>query len=337
MSGNAADTNRALPRRSGRTGGIRIPAAARVKNFKSAGHPDEIRLVSPQTATTDALVVEHLPLVGYHVNAMLGRVPASVSRAELASAGALALVQAARAYDPETGVPFERYAALRIRGALVDELRGMDWLSRGARRRARQLGEVSDQLTSHLGRIPTRAELATALGVGEDEVEAARGDAEVKLLSIDGFDTTVADMVLDSGPGPEASVLANEQLRYLTAGVEALPERLRYVIEQLFFADRPVVELAEELGVTQSRISQLRTEALTLLRDGMNASLDPELVPQAARPDGVAERRRRAYFASVAAKAANNGTAAVVPHQRPGAHDAPQFAEATYERIAAVG
>lgn len=337
MSGNAADTNRALRRENGRTGGIRFPAAGRVKNFKFPGHPDEIRLVSPQTATTDALVVEHLPLVGYHVNAMLGRVPASVSRAELASAGALALVQAARAYDPETGVPFERYAALRIRGALVDELRGMDWLSRGARRRARQLGEVSDQLTSHLGRIPTRAELATALGVGEDEVEAARGDAEVKLLSIDGFDTTVADMVVDSGPGPEANVLANEQLRYLTAGVEALPERLRYVIEQLFFADRPVVELAEELGVTQSRISQLRTEALTLLRDGMNASLDPELVPQAARPDGVAERRRRAYFASVAAKAANNGTAAVVPHQRPAAHDAPQFAAATYERIAAVG
>lgn len=337
MSGNAAGANRAMPRRNGRTGGIRIGAAARVKNFKSAGHRDETALVSPQTASTDALVVEHLPLVGYHVNAMLGRVPASVSRAELASAGALALVQAARAYDPETGVPFERYAALRIRGALVDELRGMDWLSRGARRRARQLAEVSDQLTSHLGRIPTRAELATALGVGEDEVEAARGDAEVKLLSIDGFDTTVSDLVIDAGPGPEANVLANEQLRYLAAGVEALPERLRYVVEQLFFQDRPVVELAEELGVTQSRISQLRTEALTLLRDGMNASLDPELVPQAARPDGVAERRRRAYFASVAAKAANNGTAAVVPHQRAGAHDVAQFAAATYERIAAVG
>lgn len=338
MSRNAPRANRALRRENGRTGGIRIPAAARVKNFKSAGHPDEIRLVSPQTASTDALVVEHLPLVGYHVNAMLGRVPASVSRAELASAGALALVQAARAYDPETGVPFERYAALRIRGALVDELRGMDWLSRGARRRARQLATVSDELTSHLGRIPTRAELATALGVGEDEVEAARGDAEVKLLSIDGFDTTVSDLVVDAGPGPEASVLANEQLRYLTAGVEALPERLRYVVEQLFFADRPVVELAEELGVTQSRISQLRTEALSLLRDGMNASLDPELVPQAARPDGVAERRRRAYFASVAAKAANNGTAAVVPHQRPGRHDVAAYAGASdYGSVAAVG
>lgn len=322
--------------RSGRTGGIRRWSPPRVKNLKPAGHGDEERLVSPQISSTDALVVEHLPLVGYHVNAMLGRVPASVSRAELASAGALALVQAARAYDPETGVPFERYAALRIRGALVDELRGMDWLSRGARRRARQLAEVSDQLTSHLGRTPTRGELATALGVGEDEVEAARGDAEVRLLSIDGFDTTVADMVVDSGPGPEQSVLAGERLRYLAAGVESLPERLRYVVEQLFFADRPVVELADELGVTQSRISQLRTEALTLLRDGMNASLDPELVPASARPDGVAERRRRAYFASVAAKAANAGTAAVVPHQRPGSHDVAAYA-GDYGHIAAVG
>lgn len=308
-----------------------------MKSFKVAGQSDEERLVSPQNHTSDALVVEHLPLVGYHVNAMLGRVPASVSRAELASAGALALVQAARAYDPATGVPFERYAALRIRGALVDELRGMDWLSRGARRRARQLAEVSDQLTSSLGRTPTRAELATALGVGEDEVEAARGDAETKLLSIDGFDNSVADIVVDSGPGPEQSVLAGEQLRYLAAGVACLPERLRYVIEELFFHDRPVVELAEELGVTQSRISQLRTEALSLLRDGMNASLDPELVPQSERPDGVAERRRRAYFASVAAKAATQGAAAVVPHQR-GVRDAKKFAASEdFPRIAAVG
>ncbi|HYD55145.1 MAG TPA: sigma-70 family RNA polymerase sigma factor, partial [Gemmatimonadaceae bacterium] len=266
--------------------------------------------MSPQTASTDALVVEHLPLVGYHVNAMLGRVPASVSRAELASAGALALVQAARAYDPATGVPFERYAAVRIRGAIVDELRGMDWLSRGARRRARRLAEVSDELSAGLGRTPSRTELAAALGVGEDDVDAARGAAETRVLSMDAFEGGIANVVVDAALGPEQSVLADEQLTYLRAGVDSLPERLRHVVDQLFFHDRPVAELAEEMGVTQSRISQLRTEALALLKDGINASLDPELVTPAARPDGVAERRRRAYFAAVAAKAATAGTAA---------------------------
>lgn len=294
--------------------------------------------MTTETPGTDTLVLKHLPLVGYHVNALLGRVPAYVSRAELASAGALALVQAARAYDATTGVPFERYAALRIRGALLDELRGMDWLTRGARRRARQLAEVSDELTGHLGRTPSKSELAVALGVPEDSVDAARGDAEVRLLSIEGFEAGAAEIVVvDPGPGPENTVLATERLRYVSAGVSSLPERLRYVVEELFFHDRPVVELAEELGVTQSRISQLRSEALSLLRDGMNASLEPGLVRQGERPDGVAERRRRAYFAQVAAQAAHSSTAAYVPSQRTGAHDAVAHAGNTLLGHAAVG
>jgi RNA polymerase sigma factor for flagellar operon FliA len=261
---------------------------------------------------TNALVVENLALVGYHVNAMLGRVPSYVARADLVSAGHLALVRAARGYDESTGVPFARYAALRIKGALIDELRGMDWVSRGARRRARQVTEVADQLTAALGRAPQREELAAAMGVGVDEVDSARSDAEIRVLSMDGYDGSIAETVVATGLGPEESLLADERLAFLRAGVDALPERLRHVVTELFFRDRPVAELADELGVTQSRISQLRTEALCLLKDGLNASLDPELVPAAARPDGVAERRRRAYFAEVAARAAQSSQASTV-------------------------
>ncbi len=252
----------------------------------------------------DALVVEHMPIVGYHVSEVLSRVPATVSRDDLVSAGHLALVLAARAYDPTTGVPFARYAALRIRGALIDELRSMDWATRGARHRARELGTATERLTATLGRTPTRAELAGALGTDVDGVDQARRDAETRVLSLDATVNPVADVLPQEGPGPEDVVLVTERLRYLGAGVDALPERLRTVVRGLYFDDRSVGELADELGVTQSRISQLRTEALALLRDGLNASLEPALVPTAGRPDGVAERRRRTYFAAVAARAA---------------------------------
>ncbi|WP_448631309.1 sigma-70 family RNA polymerase sigma factor [Cellulomonas soli] len=142
------------------------------------------------------------------------------------------------------------------------------------------------------------------------------------MLSIDATEHPVADLVRDESPNPEEALLVDERLRWLGAAVHTLPERLRFVIEGLFLQDRPVAELADELGVTQSRISQLRTEALTLLRDGMNAGLDPDLVPAASRPDGVAERRRQTYFAAVAARAALAPAASmtagpgIVPTQR---------------------
>jgi RNA polymerase sigma factor for flagellar operon FliA len=266
----------------------------------------ENRIVNSSAATpaTDALAVAHMPLVGYHVSEVLSRVPATVVREDLVSAGHLALVLASRSYDAETGVPFARYAALRIRGALIDELRSMDWASRGARHRAREMSAASDRLTATLGRTPSREELAKELGTDIAAVDQARQDAERRVLSIDATVHPVADLVRDEAPGPEENVLIGERLRYLRAAVDTLPDRLRSVIEGLFLQDRSVAELADELGVTQSRISQLRTEGLALMRDGLNASLDPQMVPVAERPDGVAERRRRTYFAAVASRAA---------------------------------
>ena len=267
---------------------------------------------------TDALVVANLALVGYAVSETLRRVPATVSRDDLASAGSLALVLAARAYDPGTGVPFARYASLRIRGAIVDELRSMDWASRGARTRVRELTAATERLTAVLGRQPSREELASALGVAPEHVDEVRSDAERRVLSMDAGDGPhVADSVVDSAPTPEQQVLATERLRWLRAAVDTLPERLQVVVRGIFFEDRSVAELAEDLGVTQSRISQLRTEALTLMKDGLNTHLDPELVGAVERPEGVAERRRQAYFASIAARTAQYAASerlSYVPH-----------------------
>ncbi|MBO3100695.1 sigma-70 family RNA polymerase sigma factor [Cellulomonas fengjieae] len=273
--------------------------------------------------SVDELVLANLPLVGYAVSELLHRVPPSVSRDELASAGSLALVLAARAYDPTTGVPFARYASLRIRGALVDELRSMDWASRGARHRVRELAGTAERLTATLGRTPTRVELAGAMGTDVAAVDRAAQETARRVLSLDAVDASVGDLVRDDAPNPEEVLLTAERLHWLRAAVHTLPDRLRVVVEGVFLQDRSVAELADELGVTQSRVSQLRTEALALLRDGLNSHLEPDLVAPVERPDGVAERRRQTYFAAVAARAAMNATAGIVPTQRAQTDSAP--------------
>ena len=268
----------------------------------------------------EALVLEHLPLVGYNVTEALHRVPPTVTRDELASAGALALVLAARAYDPSTNVPFARYATLRIKGAILDELRSMDWATRGARRRSRELESASERLRAALGRAPTTAELAEAMGVATQAVDAARSDAERRVLSLDVPDSPVADTLRDPARTPEDEVLTQERAHWLRAAVTELPDRLRAVVEGLYLEERTIADLATELGVTQSRISQLRTEALGLLRDGLNTAFDPDLVATPERPDGVAERRRQAYYAAIAARAALAGVVTAPPAVMPTQH-----------------
>src|SRR5437764_2623651 len=248
----------------------------------------------------------HIPLVGHLVRETLNRVPGHVSRDDLTSAGLLALVTAAKAYDPAHGVPFTRFVAIRIKGALVDALRGLDWATRSVRQRARHVERVRVELTGTLGRTPTAIELAAALGVAVHEVDAIEDDVRrAVVLSLQGFTTGSAeDMVSDRTAGPEDLLLHRERVGYLYDAIEALPERLRIVVTRYFLEERPMADVAVELGVTESRVSQLRSEALSLLKDGINAQLSPDAVPASDRPEGCVARRRAAYFAEVA----NQGT-----------------------------
>lgn len=264
------------------------------------------------TETSAALITAHLPVVGHEVASILHRLPRHIPRDELVAAGNLGLVQAARNYDPATGVSFHRWAKVRIRGAILDELRSVDWLSRGARRRAKRVGQVAEELATTLGRPATLEEVAAATGLSVEEVMDGRADADTRIASLDAFDGPYLETITDDElVGPEDSVLTRERLVYLRAAVTSLPDRLRTVIEGLFFADRTIPELAEELGVTVSRVSQLKTEAMALMRDAMNASLDPALVEPVGT--GVAERRRRAFYARVAAQAAAASTVRALP------------------------
>jgi RNA polymerase sigma factor FliA len=242
-------------------------------------------------------VRKHMPLVGHLVREMLARVPTHISRDDLLSAGYAALVAAARSFDDQRGVPFPRFAAARIRGALLDELRGLDWASRSVRQKARRTDGARQSLTAELGRTPTVAEVADRLGCRVEDIESADDDVHrAVLFSLQGFATaTVDDLVTEPGAGPEELLLRRERLGYLRDAVEALPERLRAVVVGYFFEERSMADIAAELGVTDSRVSQLRSEALGLLRDGLNAHLDPALAAKPAR-DGCVARRRAAYY-----------------------------------------
>src|SRR5262245_62570950 len=118
-----------------------------------------------QAEREEQLVREHLPLVQYVVSEVAHRVPSHVSRSDLVSAGMLGLAQAARSYDPERGIAFDRFASTRIRGALLDELRGRDWASRSVRARARGLQAAHEELTNRLGRAPLPDEIAHEIAV----------------------------------------------------------------------------------------------------------------------------------------------------------------------------
>jgi RNA polymerase sigma factor for flagellar operon FliA len=257
---------------------------------------------APSARQLDDLVRTHLPLVGHLVRELLTRVPAHVSREDLVSAGMAALATAAKAYDPARGTAFGGFASVRIRGALLDELRGLDWASRSVRTRARRIDTAKQDLTVALGRIPTRAELAEVLGVAVSELDAADDDVHrAMVLSLQGFAAgTAEDLVPERTRGPEDLILHRERIGYLHHAIEALPERLRNVVTSSFFDERPMAEIAAELGVTESRVSQLRGEALVLLREGLNSQLDPDLVSAPARPDGCVARRRATYHTAVA-------------------------------------
>jgi RNA polymerase sigma factor for flagellar operon FliA len=213
----------------------------------------------------NALVVQNLPLVGYLVSEVWAKAT-HLSRDDLASAGAVALITSADAFDPTLGIPFGAFARRRIVGAFADEMRSSDWASRGARRRIKETLEVKETLTAALGRTPSVDEIASSLGLTRDEVTAGLTDAARTVSSLD--ETTAEFLIADTAL-PEESLLSTERLDYLAAAVEALPEKMRIIVRQVYLEDRTVKEIADEMGITHSAVSQQRAEAIRLLRDGL--------------------------------------------------------------------
>jgi RNA polymerase sigma factor FliA len=245
--------------------------------------------------TRNKLVMENLPLVGYLVSDVCAKAT-HLSRDDLASAGALALITSAEAYNPDLGVPFGAFARRRIVGAFADWMRSNDWAPRTARRRIKETLSVRETLSQALGRTPSVEEIAAALGVDRVVAEAALADAARTMSTLD--EASAEFLVADTAT-PEETVLTVERLSYVRAAVEALPEKMRYIVEQIYFEDRSVKELAAELGATHSAVSQQRAEAIRLLKDGLGTHYADTAEPVLVSESRVAPARRLAYLAAL--------------------------------------
>ncbi|MGH8992950.1 MAG: sigma-70 family RNA polymerase sigma factor [Acidimicrobiia bacterium] len=217
----------------------------------------------------DHLVRRHLPLVNNVVADMMGRIPRHVSRDELVSAALFGLVQAARSYDPDRGVGFAHHARSRMRGAVLDDLRSRDWASRSTRSRARARQAVDEEFIRTFGRLPTASEAAERMGMSSSQL--ARLEEDVHRGTVLSYDIVFAtadetDAFLAADADPALAVLERERRTQVMAAVAALPPRMRTVVVGAFFEGRRLVDIAVELGVTESRVCQMKAEALALLR-----------------------------------------------------------------------
>ena len=233
-------------------------------------------------AEVRARIEENLPLVRHIVFQVAVHFPRHVDREELARAGALGLVEAAHRYDGTRGVPFNRFAAQRIRGAILDAVRSADWAPRSVRTIARTIEQAGNRLTSDLGRAPTHEELAGAVHVAPEELVRLQSKINRSMvLALDhpvgdtGAEVvTLGDTICRDEPDVSDDLERTELHAYLRDAVGHLPERHRMVVVGYFLEGRSSLELAELLGVTESRISQIRSEALVMLKGGISAQYD---------------------------------------------------------------
>ncbi|HEY9423461.1 MAG TPA: sigma-70 family RNA polymerase sigma factor [Microterricola sp.] len=243
-------------------------------------------------AERNELVVANLPLVGYLVADVCARA-SHLSRDDLASAGALALVGCAENFDESRGIPFGAYARTRILGAFADEMRSSDWATRSARKRITEAVSVRETLTAGLGRTPTVDELAAAMGVDRETAAAALSDAARSVTTID---ESTAEYLVSEMTSPEESLLIDERQRVVRSAVDALPERMAMIVRAIYFDDRSVKEVADELGITHSAVSQQRSEAIRLIRDGLGAHYSDEPTAAAVPDIRLSAARRTAYL-----------------------------------------
>jgi RNA polymerase sigma factor for flagellar operon FliA len=224
----------------------------------------------------DRLILTYAPLVKFVAGRVGASLPAHVDEQDLVSYGLLGLIGAIERYDPQREIKFETFAMARIRGAIIDELRSLDWVPRSVRTRARQIERAIAVLERELMRAPTDDEIAKKLGVTRDELEDSL--TEISRSSVAALDElwspsgggdqiALIDTIEDGlGPNPESTLEQTEIKEALGEAISSLPEREKLVVTLYYYEELTLREIGEVLGVTESRVSQLHTKAILRLK-----------------------------------------------------------------------
>jgi RNA polymerase sigma factor for flagellar operon FliA len=243
---------------------------------KEPNYPIWVRLRSGERGARDELVVKYAPLVKYVIGRMAISLPAAMDSDDVLSAGTIGLLHAVDRFDPDQGVRFETYALQRIRGAIIDTIRSLSPLSRGAGRRARLLDETTAILAQRLGRAPTQDELARELGIDQAELGRMLLESAHVIVSLDGAGgggdedgdvQSLRDLLHDPDEaGTDEVVEENELVERLGTAIEALPPRDRLVLNLYYHEELTLKEISRVIEVSESRVSQIHTAAVMKLR-----------------------------------------------------------------------
>jgi RNA polymerase sigma factor FliA len=233
-------------------------------------------------ALRDRLILTYAPLVKYVAGRLGSGLPAHVDEGDLVSYGLLGLIGAIERYDPDRDVKFETYAIARIKGSIIDELRALDWVPRSVRARARDIERAVAELESKLGRAPNDDEIASKLGLTEDELEDSLTEIsrssiaaldELWTVSAGGDQIALIDTIEDTqGPEPQSALAQTELREAMADAIARLPEREKLVVTLYYYEELTLREIGEVLGVTESRVSQLHTKAILRLKARLGGS-----------------------------------------------------------------
>jgi len=244
-----------------------------------------VRMTAPHSDSPDhnELVIQHVGLVKAMAHRLAQRLPAQVEMVDLISVGVIGLIEAAKRYKPSMGVPFDAFVRRRLQGAMLDALRDLDWAPRSLRKLRRDLDGTVARLRHDLSREPREAEIAAAMDLTEEEYTKVLDQVRsLELGAIRQLDSTGSDgaplleLVIDPDEGPEAKLHRSELRRHLARALTDLPERERQVLALYYEEELTMAEIGQVIGVSESRVSQLRSLALSRLRSSLRSSLGPK-------------------------------------------------------------